>query len=139
MPEFDVFQVEMVFQVEDTTDMLFHAFMQALNPRHPCNHVLEVDTVLLQSSVVFVSSDCVAAIRGERVPVPIRPPPKYYPDAEPHASASSTCFCTGSGLYVHQLRRYRRPASARGMSLPSRHFPGNPMRGPQQHEIIIGH
>ncbi len=73
------------------------------------------------------------------VPVPVRPPPigKYYPDAAPHTS--STCFCTGSGIYVHQLQQHLRFALVHGMSSPSRQLPGNPMRGPQQHEIIVVH
>ena len=66
-----------VFQVEDKTDVLFPAFMQA---RHPCYWVLERDAVVLQSRVGFVSSDCVAAICGGRVPVPACPPwpSKYF-------------------------------------------------------------
>ena len=54
-----------------------------------------------------------------------------------HATGSSTCFCTGSGIYVHQLQRHLRFALVHGMSSPSRQLPGNPMRVPQQHEIII--
>ncbi len=106
--------------------------------RHPCNWVLARDAeqvaALLNSSVGFVSSNCVAAI-----PVPVRRPPtgKYYPDAAP--LTSSTCFCTGSGIYVHQLHQHLRFALVHGMSSPSRQLPGNPMRGPQQHEIIIVH
>ncbi len=57
-------------------DMLYPAIMQAMIPRHPCNWVLGWDVVLLQSSVVFVSSrDCFAAIHGGLVPVPVRPRP----------------------------------------------------------------
>jgi hypothetical protein len=136
----NVFQVQLEFLMFDDMmfdDMLYPAIMQAMIPRHPCNCVLERDAVLLQSSVGFVSSDCFAAICGGLVPVPVRPPPKYYPDAAPHAS--STCFCTGSGIYVQKLQQHLRFASVHGMSSPSRHFPGDLMRGPQQLQIIIVH
>ena len=82
-------------------------------------------------------SDCFAAFHGGRVPVPIHPP-TFYPDA-PHAR---TCFgqcCTGSGIYVLQLRRHLWFASVHGMSSPSHHFSGNPMHRPQQLQVIIIH
>jgi hypothetical protein len=118
------FKFYLIFFMFD--DMLYPAILQAMIPRHPCNRVLARDAeqvaALLQSSVGFVSSYCVAAI-----PVSVRPQPtgKYYPDAAPHAS--STCFCTSSGIYVHQLQRHHRFALVHGMSSLSRQFPGNPM------------
>jgi hypothetical protein len=40
-------------------------------------------------------------------------------------------------IYVQELQQHLRFASVHGMSSPSRHFPGDPMRGPQQLQIII--
>jgi hypothetical protein len=115
----------------------------AMIPQHPCNCVLERDALLLKSSVGFVWRDCFAAIHGGFVPVPVHPP-TFYPDA-PHASTCSgkgssygKC-CTGSGIYVLQLRRHLWFASVHGMSSPSHHFPGNPMRRPQQLKVVIIH
>ena len=90
-----------VFQVDDRTDVLFPAFMQAMNPRHPWYWVLERDAVVLQSRVCFVSSDCVAAIYIERVSAFVRPPwpSKYCADAAPHAGNSSR-------LHVLLLRQW---------------------------------
>ncbi len=68
----------------------------------------------------------------------------------PDAPRASTCFsqrssygkcCTGSVMYVLQMRRHLRFASVHGMpvSSPSHHFSGNPMRRPQQLQVIIIH
>ncbi len=54
-----------VFQVDDSSDMLYPAFLQAMNPWHLCHWVLERDAALFQSSVGSVSSDCVAAIHAD--------------------------------------------------------------------------
>ncbi len=53
-------------------------------------------------------------------------------------TANGKC-CTGSRIYVLQLRRHLWFAFVHGMSSPSHHFPGNPMRNPQQLQVIINH
>ncbi len=68
----------------------------------------------------------------------------YYPPAHslPGCTAYKTCFgqcCTGSGIYVLQLRRHLWFASVHGMPSPSHHFSGNPMCRPQQLQVIIIH
>ena len=101
----DVFQIQLEFLMFG--DMMFDDMQgpyssesMQLSSRARCS----ATSVVSDSSVGFVSSDCFVAIHGGLVPVPVRPPPKYYPDAAPHAS--STCFCTGSGIYVQELQQH---------------------------------
>jgi hypothetical protein len=125
----DVFQVQLDFFMFD--DMLYHAIMQGPEFSSEMQYYFSRLLVLFAATVLqpfTVTRD------GGLVPVPVHPPPKYYPDAAQHAS--STCFCTGSGIYVRELLRF---ASVHGMSSPSSHFPRDPMSGPRQLQIIIVH